>query len=367
MRLLIATDAAAPQVNGVVRTYERLACELRRRNIDVRFLTPADYPTLALPLYREIRLALPFRRITRAAMARLQPDVIHIATEGPIGWMVRAECLAHGRPFTTSYHTRLPEYAAAYLGVPLRAGYALARLFHSASSGTMVATPSLAAELDRRGFRALLPWSRGVDVELFKPRSTRIFGSEAPIFLYVGRVSREKNIEAFLDLDLPGRKIVVGDGPHLATLHRRYPAATFTGAKTGEELARHYASADVFVFPSRSDTFGLVLIEAMASGLPIAAFPVTGPIDLVREGRTGFLDHDLARAALRALTLDRSEARSHALGFSWARAADQFLANIELATTAPVQAASTPETSKGAREPSTDSSAAGAIATWRPL
>lgn len=331
MRILIATDAAPPQVNGVVTTYTRLSAELRRRGIAVDFLAPDAFRTVALPGYREIRLALAGRSAVRRHLDRSAPDFVHIATEGPIGWAARAVCLASRRAFTTSYHTKLPEYGSSYLGIPSSCGYAIARRFHNASQGTMVATRSLSTDLAARGFMRLLPWSRGVDTAHFRPRDDRIWGADRPVFIYVGRIAREKNLEAFLDLELPGRKVLVGDGPHLAALRQRYPDAIFTGPKSGDELVRHYASADVFVFPSRSDTFGLVLLEAMACGLPVAAYPVTGPIDVVRHGVTGILDPDLGSAAHRALSLDREVTRAHALTFSWAHAADQFLANVETA------------------------------------
>lgn len=331
MRILIATDAAPPQVNGVVRTYERLAAELEAQSIETVFLTPADFTTVALPFYREIRVALPSMRHARRRIDDLAPDFIHVATEGPVGWMARRVCLSRGQPFTTSYHTKFPEYASAHLGLPADWCYGPARLFHNAGAGTMVATASLSRDLAGRGFKHLLPWTRGVDTDLFRPRDVRLFGSDQPVFLYVGRVSREKNIEAFLGAELPGRKVVVGGGPHLAELARAYPAAHFTGPKTGVDLAKAYASGDVFVFPSRTDTFGLVLLEAMASGLPIAAYPVTGPIDLVANGRTGYLDDDLAVAARKALALDRTAARRHACQFSWRRMADQFVENVERA------------------------------------
>lgn len=330
MRILIATDAAPPQVNGVVTTYACLAAELRRRQINVDFLTPDMFRTVALPRYPLIRLAMATRSAVSHRISEARPNYVHVATEGPVGWATRAVCLATSRTFTTSYHTRLPEYASAYAGVPVSWGYAAVRRFHNASSGTMVATRSLASELSTRGFKHLLPWTRGVDISAFCPRAERIFG-EGPVFIYVGRIAREKNLEAFLDLDLPGRKVLVGDGPHLPALKKRYPDALFTGAKNGQDLARHYASADAFVFPSRSDTFGLVLLEAMASGLPVAAFPVTGPIDLVQQGVTGMLDNDLGHAARLALSLDRESVRAHAKTFSWSDATDVFLANLETA------------------------------------
>jgi glycosyltransferase involved in cell wall biosynthesis len=332
MRILVATDAVTPQVNGVVRTYERLAVELRAQGVEMMFLTPDDFRTITFPAYPEIRLAIPDMRQVRRRIAEIAPDFIHVATEGPVGWMARNVCLAAGRPFTTSYHTKFPEYASALLGLPAAWCYAAARYFHNAGAGTMVATPSLANELIRRGFDRVMPWTRGVDTELFRPYDIRMFGNRKPVFMYVGRVSREKNIEKFLDADMPGIKVVVGSGPHLPTLQRCYPDAVFTGAKSGEDLARHYASADVFVFPSRTDTFGLVLLEAMASGLPIAAYPVTGPIDLVRNGLTGCLDEDLGRAARNALALDRNAARMHACTFSWQRTASMFVDNIHRAS-----------------------------------
>lgn len=334
MRILIVTDAWKPQVNGVVRTYENLKRELEASGHFVTILSPLDFATLPCPGYKEIRLALARRSQIAALMKRGGFDHVHIATEGPIGWATRGVCLRQGIRFTTSFHTRFPEYIEAYTGLPAWISYAIQRRFHRPSIGLFVATPSLKAELFRRGFRRLMLWSRGVDTAQFKPRPD----SEAdrresgePTFLYVGRVSREKNVEAFLDLDLPGRKVVVGDGPILGFLRRRYPDVIFKGAKTGDDLAREYAGADVFVFPSRTDTFGLVLLEAMASGLGVAAYPVTGPIDVVTPGVTGCLDDDLRAAALAALELDRDQIRVQAMRLDWSRVADVFLANISQA------------------------------------
>jgi glycosyltransferase involved in cell wall biosynthesis len=329
MRILVATDAWRPQVNGVVRTYERLAKEARAQGAELSFLTPSHFRSVPCPAYPSIRLAIPDARRAREVIEAADPDLMHIATEGPVGWMARAFCRRRGRPFTTSYHTRFPEYASALLSIPPGWCYALVRHFHNSGVGTMVATPSLAAELRQRGFARLLPWTRGVDTDLFRPRPERLFGSDRAVFLYVGRVSKEKNLEAFLSADLPGLKAVVGGGPHLETLRSRFPAAIFTGPKSGEELAAHYASADVFVFPSRTDTFGLVLLEAMASGVPVAAYPVTGPLDVVTNGVSGFLDEDLARAARAALQLDRARVRQEAFRFSWAKTAEMFLHNIQ--------------------------------------
>lgn len=327
MRVLVATDAWRPQVNGVVRTYEQLSQELTALGVDFVALTPNEYRTIACPGYAEIRLAVPGYSQTARRIRELSPDAIHIATEGPIGWMTRHWCLSSGVPFTTSFHTRFPEYIHGRLGVPTSPTYALLRRFHNASTGMMVAASSLARELERRGFRHVVPWTRGVDTSLFQPRPLRLFGSE-PVHLYVGRIAVEKNIEAFLTLDLPGRKVVVGSGPELERLRARYPGVLFTGRKAGDDLAACYASADVLVFPSRTDTFGIVLLEAMASGLPVAAYPVTGPIDVVEPGVTGVLDDDLAAAIRGALRLDRSRVRAAAQGMRWERAARMFLDNL---------------------------------------
>ncbi len=331
MRILVATDAWHPQVNGVVRTYERVASEARALGVEMTFLTPSHFRSLPCPAYPGIRLAVPSRRRARELIDRAAPDLIHVATEGPVGLMARAYCRRRGRPFTTSYHTKFPEYVSALLSIPPSWCFALMRRFHNSGVGTMVATASLRAELGRRGFVRLLPWTRGVDTDLFRPRDVRLFGSDQPVFLYVGRVSKEKNLEAFLDADLPGVKAVVGGGPHLAALRQRYPRAVFTGPKEGAELAAHYASADVFVFPSRTDTFGLVLLEAMACGVPVAAYPVTGPLDVVTQGVSGVLDEDLAAAARSALKLDRARVREDAFRFSWAKTAELFVSNIETA------------------------------------
>mgnify|MGYP000668574457 CR=1 FL=1 len=333
MRVLIATDAWPPQVNGVVSTLTRLEAELERRGVEAVFITPHDFRGIPLPGYRELRVAVPGPGAVARLIDEASPDYIHIATEGPIGWSVRRRCLIQGRAFTSSYHTKFPEYANRIFGMPESWIYALERRFHARSAGVMVATPSLESELRQRGFSRLLRWTRGVDTERFRP-SARPFRRSEPLFLYVGRVSREKNIEAFLDAPMPGWKLVVGDGPQLPTLKRRYPDVVFAGRREGAELAAIYASADVFVFPSRTDTFGLVLLEALASGLPVAAYPVTGPIDVVENGVSGILDDDLSTAAERALSLDRDAARARAEKFTWARSAEQFLDNVVSANAA---------------------------------
>lgn len=330
MRILVATDAWGPQVNGVVRTYERLLAEIRALGVDATVISPNEFVTLPCPTYPEIRLALPGYAYLIERLNIIRPDAVHVATEGPVGWMTRAYCLGRHIPFTTSFHTRFPDYLKSRFYVPEAWTYAVQRQFHNAGAGMMVATQSLAGELDRRGFRRIMPWTRGVDTQLFRPRDVRIFGRES-VFLYVGRIAIEKNITAFLDLDLPGRKVVVGAGPMLAALQSRYPDVLFTGPKSGEELAEAYASADVFVFPSRTDTFGMVLLEAMATGLPVVAYPVTGPVDIIQPGINGLLSNDLGRAAVQALDLDRSAVREHAVTFGWEACARIFLQNIETA------------------------------------
>ena len=335
MRILIVTDAWRPQINGVVRTIERVSEELARQGVEVALLTPDSYRTVPLPSYPEVRLALATPgRIARQIEA-VAPDHIHIATEGPLGILARRYCLKRGETFTTSYHTRFPEYVRARLPIPEAWLYGAMRRFHNAGGGMMVATGSLAAELTGRGFTRIRQWSRGVDTVLFRPDRRKDLGLPGPIFLSVGRVSVEKNLPAFLDLDLPGTKLVVGDGPDLENLKSRYPDAVFLDSRTGDELADIYASADVFVFPSRTDTFGNVLLEALASGVPVAAYPVTGPLDVFEDGVGGVLSEDLGEAALAALDCDREAARQKALGLTWAACADQFMAHIHNASAQP--------------------------------
>lgn len=328
MRILVATDAWRPQVNGVVRTYERLREEAAPLDAEIIFLTPGEFSTVPCPTYPEIRLSLPGYSFIGKRMREIEPDAVHIATEGPLGWMTRSHCLRRRIPFTTSFHTRFPDYISSRFYLPESWIWTILRHFHNAGAGIMVATPSLASELEERGFNTILPWTRGVDTELFRPREVRRFG-DGPVFLYVGRVAIEKNIEAFLEAELPGSKVVVGDGPQLDELKLRYPHVTFTGKRVGEDLAECYASADVFVMPSKTETFGIVILEAMASGLPVAAYPVTGPIDLIAPGETGVLSDDIAQAARDALHLSREGVRKKALEFSWKAAARLFVSNIE--------------------------------------
>lgn len=329
-KILVVSDAWHPQVNGVVRSLTELAAAAPAQGATISFVTPDLFPNVALPTYREIRLALATRSSLRRAIERLAPDHVHIATEGPLGLAARSVCIAEGEPFTSSYHTRFPEYIFARTRLPLRLTYAALRRFHRAASGVMVATGSLERELSTRGFAKLMRWSRGVDHALFKPRAS-VLSLPRPIFLFVGRLAIEKNIGAFLSLDLPGSKVVVGDGPDRAALQGTYPHAHFLGARRGVDLAEVYASADVFVFPSLTDTFGLVLLEAMACGVPVAAYPVPGPLDVIGTSGAGVLGHDLRSAALQALTIPRELAQEHARQFSWDASARQFLANIRSA------------------------------------
>jgi len=335
MRILLATDAWEPQVNGVVRTLVRTLAECRDMGHEVEIISPDQFKTVPLPTYPEIKLAVGCYEAVQDRFKSFEPEAIHIATEGPIGIAARRVCQEWKLPFTTSYHTRFPEYVSARVPVlPLSAGYAYMRWFHKPSGRLMVATPTMRDELERHGFRNISPWSRGVDTELFNPDRARIFEAEAkPVFLYVGRVAVEKNIEAFLALDLPGTKVVIGDGPQLAELTVKYPEARFLGPKFGEELADAYASADVFVFPSLTDTFGLVILEAMAAGTPVAAFPAPGPIDIIPGSGAGVLARDqssgLKEACLEALTLDRKAVRAYAEKFSWRACAEEFVRNLQ--------------------------------------
>ena len=298
--ILVATDAWHPQVNGVVRTLTMMAEAAKGFGVDISFLTPQSFPTFAMPSYPDLRLALPGPSKIARLIEAAKPDGIHIATEGPIGFMVRRYCRKRGLPFTTSFHTRFPEYVSARSPIPERWVWRVLRWFHKPSQAVMAATPALAAELRARGFRNVVLCSRGVDTSLFHPRTTDLC-LPVPVFLSVGRVAVEKNLEAFLELDLPGTKLVVGDGPDRSALERRFPDAVFLGARHGEELAEIYAAADVFVFPSKTDTFGLVLLEALASGLPVAAFPVAGPRDVIGTAPVGVLNEDLRTACLEAL------------------------------------------------------------------
>ncbi len=328
MRILVATDAWHPQVNGVVRTLTSLARSAATLGADIGFLTPEGFPSVGVPTYPGLRMALPNRREIARRIEQAAPDALHIATEGPIGWAVRGYCRRRKLAFTTSYTTRFPEYVSVRTGLPLSVGYAVLRQFHSAASMTMVATDSLRQELAARSFRKLGFWTRGVDTNLFHPNAPASLDLPRPIFMTMGRVAVEKNLDAFLSLDLPGTKVVVGDGPQKAALQAKYPKAVFLGEKKGEDLTAHLAAADVFVFPSLTDTFGVVQLEALACGTPVAAFPVTGPKDVVADHPIGALDNDLRSACLRALTMSRETCRNFALERSWENSARQFIGNL---------------------------------------
>ena len=329
-RILIVTDAWHPQVNGVVRTMSAVAAELSAMGHVVDVIGPGRFRTFPCPTYPDISLSiLPRRRLVRMIEA-FRPDAVHIATEGPLGLAARAWARRSGFAFTTAFHTRFAEYIKARTGLPVGPVYAWMRRFHAAGQGTMVATASMSAELSARGFRNLKPWSRGIDLSLFRPEPREDWPLKRPVFLYVGRVAVEKNITAFLDLDLPGSKAVVGGGPQLASLRRMYPSVMFTGPRHGPALARSYAGADVFVFPSLTDTFGLVILEALACGTPVAAFPVTGPRDVLADagGPIGAINADLRVAALAALGADRAACRRHAEQYSWRACAETFLSHL---------------------------------------
>ena len=329
MRVLVATDAWHPQVNGVVRTLTSLARSAQALGVRIDFLSPDGFRTVPVPTYPGLRLALPSRGQIARRVEQAKPDAIHIATEGPIGYMVRAYCRRRGRPFTTSYTTRFPEYISARVPIPESWIYAALRRFHAAAAVTMVSTPSLMSELGRRGFGNLGMWTRGVDTNLFRPDRAIEIDLPRPIFITVGRVAIEKNLEAFLSLDLPGTKVVIGTGPEEAGLKRRFPDAKFLGLLENGTLAAHLAAADVFVFPSLTDTFGVVQLEALASGVPVAAFPVTGPKDVVGNHPIGVLNEDLRVACVEALWISRAACRAFALRHSWESSARQFIGHLQ--------------------------------------
>ncbi len=330
MKVLIVTDAWRPQVNGVVRTLTTTQREMEAMGHQVDILSPLEFRTLPCPTYPDIRLSLlPGKRVDRR-IREYAPHALHIATEGPLGLAARRYALSKGVPFTTAYHTRFPEYVQARFGVPLSWTYRFLRWFHGPSRAVMAPTKVVKADLEKFGFNNVVIWSRGVDLDIFRMQEINRLNSAPPIFLYVGRVAVEKNIEAFLKLDLPGSKWVAGDGPAMAGLRAKYPEVNYLGVLNQHELAEVYASADVFVFPSKTDTFGLVLLEAMACGLPVAAYPVTGPIDVLGDSNAGIMREDLREACLGALEIDRAAARAHAEKFSWRAATEQFIGHLQV-------------------------------------
>ncbi len=328
MKVMIVTDAWRPQVNGVVRTLSTTQREMEEMGHQVNILSPLEFRTLPCPTYPDIRLSmLPEKRVVQR-IQEYAPHALHIATEGPLGLAARRHAIRSGLPFTTAYHTRFPEYVKARTGMPLSWTYRFLRWFHAPARAVMAPTSKVKSDLEAYGFNNVVLWSRGVDLNIFRMQEINRLNTAPPIFLYVGRVAVEKNIEAFLELDLPGSKWVAGDGPAMAGLRAKYPDVNYLGVLNQHELAEVYASANVFVFPSKTDTFGLVLLEAMACGLPVAAYPVTGPIDVLADSSAGVMHEDLREACLAALNIDRAAARAHAEKFSWRAATEQFLSHL---------------------------------------
>ena len=328
MRIAIVTDAWHPQVNGVVRTLSAVQDGLAGAGHEVAVFGPDRFRTIPCPFYPTIRLALGAGAALGTCLADFAPEAMHIATEGPLGLAARGCCLAQRWPFTTAYHTKFPEYLQARCGLPLNWGYAALRRFHMPSAGIMVATETVRRELTARGFAPIVPWTRGVDTALFRPGCEPAVALPRPVFLYVGRIAVEKNLPGFLDLDLPGSKLVVGDGPLLPAMRRRYPAVHFAGEQAGEALVRHYAAADVLVMPSRTETFGLVMLEAMACGVPVAAFPAAGPSDVIGDSGAGAIGEDLAAAARAALAVPRERCLAQAQRYSWQASTEQFVGHL---------------------------------------
>jgi 1,2-diacylglycerol 3-alpha-glucosyltransferase/glucuronosyltransferase len=328
MRIMIVTDAWLPQTNGVVQTLRQTAAWLEKFGHEVRMVTPQAFRTFPCPTYPEIRISLfPYGKVA-ATIAEFQPEALHIATEGPLGMAARRYCVSHGMRFTTSYHTQFPQYLRSRAPIPMWASYLALLWFHSAAERCMVSTQTMRNQLAERGFKNLAHWHRGVDTTLFKPRDKAFLQYPRPIAAYVGRVAVEKNVDAFLRMPWTGTKVVIGDGPELPRLKAQFPNAVYAGFRFGEDLATQLAAADVFVFPSLTDTFGLVNLEAMACGVPVAAYPVTGPIDVVEDGVTGALDQDLERAAHRALTIDPRACRLRAERSGWDVCTREFEMNL---------------------------------------
>ncbi|WP_319244506.1 glycosyltransferase family 1 protein [uncultured Propionivibrio sp.] len=330
LRILIVSDAWEPQVNGVVRTLKMTRRELEAMGHAVELVSPLEFRSIPCPTYPEISLALTTRRKLERRIDAFAPDCLHIATEGPLGWMARNIARRRGWPFTTAYHSRFPEYVQLRFGVPLAWTYALLRSFHNAACATLAPTPIIVADLHARGFRHPRLWSRGVDFSIFNDTGECEVVDRRPVFLYVGRIAVEKQVDAFLELDLPGEKWVAGEGPERARLQASFPEARWFGVLNGEALARLYRSADVMVFPSVTDTFGLVMVESMACGTPVAAFPAPGPIDVIGDSAGGVMHRDLHEACLGALKLSRSAVRRHAEKFSWHGATTQLLAALQV-------------------------------------
>lgn len=326
MKILIVTDAWEPQVNGVVRTLKMTKRELEKLGHQIFFLTPLEFRSMPCPTYPEISLALCTPAQVKKKIEAINPDCLHIATEGPLGWMSRNIAMKSNWSFTTAYHSRFPEYLHARFKIPIKWSYSLLRKFHNAGKATLTPTPAIVNDLASKGFLYPKLWTRGVDRETFIPNGPQEEKSSSgkPIFLHVGRLAIEKNVDTFLQLDLPGEKWVAGDGPERARLERTYPGVKWFGVLDGLSLAKLYRSADVFVFPSKTDTFGLVMLESMSCGTPVAGFPVEGPIDVVQHGYSGYLNEDLRVACLKALEINREDVINHANQFTWEIASEQF-------------------------------------------
>lgn len=337
MKILFVSDAWEPQVNGVVRTLKMTRRELELKGHRTELISPLGFRSVRCPTYPEISLAVTTAREMERQIDRFAPDCLHIATEGPLGWLARGVALRRGWPFTTAYHSRFPEYVHARFRLPVDWTYALLRRFHNAARFTLAPTPAIVDDLKSRGFKGARLWSRGVDLTLFSPQGERSVVAGRPVFLYVGRIAVEKQVEAFLRLDLPGEKWVAGEGPERRRLQPRYPDARWLGVLSGEALAVLYRSADVMVFPSVTDTFGLVMVESMACGTPVAAFPVPGPIDVIGQSSGGIMHTDLREACLRALDLPRDEVRRHAEQFTWSASAEQMLSALQRIPRSPLE------------------------------
>jgi glycosyltransferase involved in cell wall biosynthesis len=361
MKFVLITDAWEPQVNGVVRTWQHVTREMRKLGHETHVIHPGQFKTLGAPRYPEIKLAILPGRAVRKQLDALNADAIHIATEGPLGMAARQWCGKRGRAFTTSYHTQFPHYLRQYFGVPKAISYRFIRWFHGKANHTLVPTKQVGEELKREGLSNTVVWSRGVDTDLFKPGydiPDAVKDLPRPVFVYAGRIAIEKNIEAFLKLDLPGSKLVIGDGPPRESLQKQYPDAHFVGYQFGEELAAHYAGGDVFVFPSKTDTFGVVMLEANACGLPVAAYPVTGPIDVVQQGQTGYVYKDLRQAALDALKLDKRPCIAFAGRNSWARCAQTVIEHLAIRDSSSSTTPSSRATDLSAGNPDAETAAA---------
>ena len=331
MKILIVTDAWEPQVNGVVRTLKMTRRELERLGHHVEVISPQGFRSIPCPTYPEISLALTGERELARRIDQFSPDCLHIATEGPLGWLARRVAQRRKWPFTTAYHSRFPEYVHARFRIPTRWTYALLRRFHNAARATLAPTPAIVNDLKVRGFHGARLWSRGVDLETFSHQGDRLERpADKPVFLYVGRIAVEKQVDAFLRLDLPGEKWVAGEGPARKRLQTLYPEARWLGVLSGASLAALYRTADVMVFPSVTDTFGLVMVESMACGTPVAAFPVAGPIDVIGRSGGGAMHADLREACLQALAIPREKARQRAEQFSWSAATGQILKALQV-------------------------------------